>query len=162
MAQAKRKIVLKKKEGTKKNPVKKLTEEELAKIQEEQDKIDAKKAEEEAKKEEENAGTTGNENNPSEGQWPEEDEVQGDVERKARNIIWDIGGSVIVKPQWRIRFEAQVAPVPMFKLPEDIRRYLQTHWLTSDVYKRDKEWLEKHNVDMEMVEKLKRFLTEKL
>ena len=78
------------------------------------------------------------------------------------DIIGDVGGSKIIKPQWRIRFEAQVAPVPMFMLPEDIRRYLQSHWLSSDVFKKDKEWLEKHNVDMKMVEKLKKFLTERL
>lgn len=47
-------------------------------------------------------------------------------------------------------------------LPDEIRRYLINHGLTSDVYKKDKEWLEKHHVDMEMVEKLKQFLTERL
>ena len=50
----------------------------------------------------------------------------------------------------------------MFMLPEDIRRWLMSNGLTSDVYTKDKEWLEKHNVDMEMVEKLKKFLTERL
>ena len=88
--------------------------------------------------------------------------VQSEIEKQAQNIIGDVGGSKIVKPVWRIKFEAQVAPVPMFMLPEDIRRYLQSHWLSSDVFKKDKEWLEKHNVDMEMVEKLKKFLTERL
>lgn len=47
-------------------------------------------------------------------------------------------------------------------LPADIRRYLQSNGLSSDVFKKDKEWLEKHNVDMEMVDKLKKFLTERL
>jgi hypothetical protein len=47
-------------------------------------------------------------------------------------------------------------------LPDDIRRYLVSHGLNSNVYKMDKEWLEKHNVDPEMVEKLKKFLTERL
>lgn len=92
----------------------------------------------------------------------ETNNVQSEIEKQAQNIIGDVGGSKIVKPVWRIKFEAQVAPVPMFMLPEDIRRYLQSHWLSSDVFKKDKEWLEKHNVDMEMVEKLKKFLTERL
>ena len=69
---------------------------------------------------------------------------------------------MVEKPKGRIVFEAQVAPYPMFKLPDDIRRYLINNGLTSDVYKRDKERLEKHHVDMEMVEKLKKFLTERL
>jgi hypothetical protein len=47
-------------------------------------------------------------------------------------------------------------------LPADIRSYLVSHGLTTEVYKKDKEWLEKHNVDMKMVEKLKKFLTERL
>jgi arsenate reductase-like glutaredoxin family protein len=47
-------------------------------------------------------------------------------------------------------------------LPVEIKRYLQSHGFSSDLYKKDKEWLEKHNVDMEMVDKLKKFLTERL
>ena len=81
---------------------------------------------------------------------------------KKSKVIWDIGWTKVEKPVWRIKFEAQVAPYPMFKLPADIRQYLINHWLTTDVYKKDKEWLEKHNVDMKMVEKLKQFLTEVL
>lgn len=81
---------------------------------------------------------------------------------KKSKVIWDIGWTKVEKPVWRIKFEAQVAPYPLFMLPEDIRRYLISHGLTSEVYKKDKEWLEKHNVDMEIVEKLKKFLTEKL
>ena len=88
--------------------------------------------------------------------------VPTEVEKQAQNVIGDVGGSKIVKPVWRIKFEAQVAPVPMFMLPADIRRYLQSNGLSSDVFKKDKEWLEKHNVDMEMVDKLKKFLTERL
>ena len=83
-------------------------------------------------------------------------------ELKKDKVLWEIWGSVVTKPKWRIVFEAQVAPFPMFKLPEDLRRYLVSKGLTTDVYKMDKEWLEKHNVDMEMIEKLKKFLTEKL
>lgn len=81
---------------------------------------------------------------------------------KKSKVIWDIGWTKVEKPVWRIKFEAQVAPYPLFMLPEEIRRYLISHGLTSEVYKKDKEWLEKHNVDMEIVEKLKKFLTEKL
>ena len=81
--------------------------------------------------------------------------------KKAR-VIGDVGGSIISKPQGRIKFEAQVAAFPMYRVPEDIRQYLINKWLTTDVYKKSKEWLEKHHVDLEIVEKLKKFLTEKL
>lgn len=94
----------------------------------------------------------------------EEMSVEEVVEPKKseKKIMWTIWGTSVEKPIGRIKFEAQVAPYPLFRLPEDIRRYLINHGLTSDVYKRDKERLEKHNVDMEIVEKLKKFLTERL
>ena len=82
--------------------------------------------------------------------------------KSSDEVIGTIWGAKVSKPKGRIKFEAQVAPYPMFKLPADIRQYLINHWLTTDVYKKDKEWLEKHNVDMKMVEKLKQFLTEVL
>lgn len=88
--------------------------------------------------------------------------VQESIEKQAQKIIGDVGGSIVSKPQWRIKFEAQVAPFPLFMLPADIRSYLVSHGFTTEVYKKDKEWLEKHNVDMEMIEKLKKFLTERL
>ena len=47
-------------------------------------------------------------------------------------------------------------------LPAEIRDYLVKRGFTSNLYKKDKEWLEKHHVDMEIVEKLKKFLTERL
>ena len=81
---------------------------------------------------------------------------------KKSKVIWDIGWTKVEKSVWRIRFEAQVAPYPLFMLPEDIRKYLIRNGFTSNIYLKDKEWLEKHNVDMEIVEKLKQFLTERL
>jgi hypothetical protein len=81
---------------------------------------------------------------------------------KKSKVIWDIGWTKVEKPVWRIKFEAQVAPYPLFMLPEEIRKYLIKKWFNSEIYKKDKEWLEKHNVDMEIVEKLKKFLTERL
>lgn len=85
--------------------------------------------------------------------------IESVIEDEAWRVIWDIGGTVVRQPRGRIRFEAQVAPVPMFKMPPEIRRYLVSHWLTTDVWRKDKEWLEKHNVDPVMVKKLKDFLT---
>lgn len=81
---------------------------------------------------------------------------------KKSKVIGEIGWTQVEKPVWRIRFEAQVAPYPLFMLPEDIRKYLIKKGFNSEIYKKDKEWLEKHNVDMEIVEKLKQFLTERL
>lgn len=81
------------------------------------------------------------------------------VEKSSDRIIWNIWNTVVAKPKGKIVFEAQVAPVPLFKLPADIRQYLINNGFTSDVYKKDKERLEKHWADMEMINRLKDFLT---
>jgi len=78
---------------------------------------------------------------------------------KWEKIIWNVWNTVVAKPKGRIAFEAQVAPVPLFRLPADIRQYLINNGFSSDVYKKDKERLEKHNADMEMINRLKDFLT---
>lgn len=67
--------------------------------------------------------------------------------------------TTVQPPKWRIMFEAQVAPVPMFKLPDEIRRYLESNWFPTTIWQWDKEKLEKRHVDMKMVEKLKAFLS---
>lgn len=78
-------------------------------------------------------------------------------------LKWEIVGSkwrtTVQPPKWRIMFEAQVAPVPLFKLPDEIRRYLESNWLPTTIWQRNKEKLEKRHVDMKMVEKLKAFLS---
>ena len=74
-------------------------------------------------------------------------------------IVWNWTRTVVQQPRGRIKFEAQVAAVPLFKLPDDIRRYLVSNWLPTTVWQWDKEKLEKRNVDVKMVEKLKKFLS---
>ena len=74
-------------------------------------------------------------------------------------IVWNWTRTVFKQPKGRIKFEAQLATVPMFKLPEEIRRYLISNGLPTTVWKWDKEKLESRNVDMTMVEKLKKFLS---
>ena len=88
------------------------------------------------------------------------EEVKEEVKKiQKREVMWTIWGTEITKPKWRIVFEAQMWAYPMYRLPEEIRKYLVKKWLTTEVWKKDKEWLEKHHVDLEMVKKLKEFLT---
>lgn len=87
-------------------------------------------------------------------------EVVGMTKSQVRwEIVWTKWRTTVQQPRWRIKFEAQVANVPLFKLPEDIRRYLVSNWLPTSVWKWDKERLEKKKVDMNMVNKLKEFLS---
>ncbi len=114
-------------------------------------------------KNEENVGTTVVENEISNEVENEltniQQEVKNEQTENTQNIMWTVWTNAVVRPKWQIKFEAQVAPVPMFKVPADIRQYLINNGLTTDVRRKDKEWLEKHNVDMKMVAKLKNFLT---
>lgn len=77
-------------------------------------------------------------------------------------IVWNGTKTTVTKPKWTISFEAQQASVPMFMIPADIRQYLINKWFGTNVWRRDKEWLEKHGADMKMIEKLKQFLSGRL
>ena len=48
----------------------------------------------------------------------------------------------------------------MYQLPEDIQQYLKNMCFGTNVYLMDKKWLEKHNADMEMINKLKQYISE--
>ena len=51
-------------------------------------------------------------------------------------------------------------PVPMYKLPEDIRKYLLRRGFGTNVWEKSDEWLDRHHADKEMIEKLKKFISE--
>ena len=86
-----------------------------------------------------------------------------EVEKQMEKLQDEIG-----KANWNpvhqqsgfIRTQQLTSPIPMYKLPADIQQYLKNHCFGTDVYKKGKEWLEKHNADMEMIEKLKKFISE--
>lgn len=59
-----------------------------------------------------------------------------------------------------IKTVALRTPIPMYKLPEKFKTYLQNMWFGTNVYEKDKEWLEKHGADMEIINELKQYLSE--
>lgn len=59
-----------------------------------------------------------------------------------------------------IKMKAVRWPISHRELPEDIQRWLRNKWYGTNIYTKDKEWLEKHNVDMGMIEKLKKFISD--
>lgn len=91
--------------------------------------------------------------------YQDEEKILLDKNDVRGEIVWNGTSTTVVAPKGRIRFEAQVSAIPMFKIPADIRQYLINKWFSTNVWKKDKEWLEKHWADMEMIEKLKKFLT---
>lgn len=59
-----------------------------------------------------------------------------------------------------IKTKVLKTPLCLYELPEDIRRYLTNKGWGTNVYLKGEEWLVKHNADMNMIEKLKKFISE--
>ena len=123
------------------------------------------KIEENEVKNEENVGTTVVENEINNEIEAELENVQAETKNepkwKAKNdVVWTVWWtSVHMQPRW-IRFQKFDAPVPMFMIQdEELRSYLVTKGFWTNVYQKDKEWLESHWADMEMIERLKRYVT---
>ena len=119
-------------------------------------------------KNEENVGTTVVENeinNEIENeltniQHETENEQTGNKKKVKNDVVWTVWWtSVHMQARW-IRFQKFDAPVPMFMIQdEELRSYLVTKGFWTNVYQKDKEWLESHWADMEMIERLKRYVT---
>lgn len=119
-------------------------------------------------KNEENAGTTVVENEINNEIESELTNIQQETEneqtankKKAKSdVVWTIWWTnVHMQARW-IRFQKFDAPVPMFMIKDDeLRNYLVTKGFWTNVYQKDKEWLESHWADMEMIERLKRYVT---
>ena len=119
-------------------------------------------------KNEENVGTTVVENeinNEIENeltniQHETENEQTGNKKKVKNDVVWTVWWtSVHMQARW-IRFQKFDAPVPMFMIKdEELRSYLVTKGFWTNVYQKDKEWLESHWADMEMIERLKRYVT---
>lgn len=91
----------------------------------------------------------------------EAENEQTENKKKVKNdVVWTVWWtSVHMQPRW-IRFQKFDAPVPMFMIQdEELRSYLVTKGFWTNVYQKDKEWLESHWADMEMIERLKRYVT---
>lgn len=47
-----------------------------------------------------------------------------------------------------------------YELPENIRKYLNNRWWWANVIEKDEEWLVKRKANMEIIEELKKYLSE--
>ena len=82
----------------------------------------------------------------------EEEPVKSDV-------IWKIKGGKAVHQKGFLRMKAVRWPIDKSKLPEDIQKWLTNKGYGTNIYLRSKEELEKRHVDLEMVQKLKDFIS---
>ena len=87
-----------------------------------------------------------------------EDVVEEEI--KPTDEIWKINWTPVYQGSAFIKTESYATPVPMYKLPVDIQKYLRNMWFGTNVYKESKERLEKHWADMKMIEALKKFISE--
>lgn len=94
--------------------------------------------------------------NPTEDQLNKEiNKVGKMMEKKEEVKVFQVH-----QAKWFIRTKAYRTPIPMYKLPPDIRQYLLNKGFGTNVWEKDKAWLEKHKADMEMIERLKKFISE--
>ena len=74
--------------------------------------------------------------------------------------IWKANWNPVFQKSWFIKTKVLKNPIPMFLLPEKFRTYLRSKGFWTNVYEKDKEWLEKHGADMEIINELKVYLSE--
>ena len=85
-------------------------------------------------------------------------DILNNLEEKME-IIGKVKSPVLQKSAF-IKTKALTTPVCLYELPEDIRQYLINMGFGTNVYEKGEEWLIKHNADMKMIEKLKKFISE--
>ena len=84
-------------------------------------------------------------------------EIQA-VEEKME-VLGKVKSPVFQKSSF-IKTKAHNSPVCLYELPEDIRTYLTNMWWWSNVYEKWEERLVRHWANMDMIEKLKKFISE--
>lgn len=91
----------------------------------------------------------------------EETEIDEAIKKveKSMNVIWNVRKPIFQK-SWFIKTREQRWVIPLYQLPEDLRKYLTDMGFGTNVYEMWEEWLIKHNADMEKIEELKKFISE--
>lgn len=90
-----------------------------------------------------------------------EEKLEKEIKHVAEEmtVIWHVRNKVYQKSSF-IKTKTLKTHPTLNQLPDDIRRYLTNKWWWSNVYLKWEEWLLKHKADMNMIEKLKKFLSD--
>ena len=70
-------------------------------------------------------------------------------------------GSEVHQKNGHLKIKAIRWPISKRELPEDIRKWLTNKGYGTNIYLKSKEELERRNVDLKMVDKLKKFISER-
>lgn len=94
-----------------------------------------------------------------------DDEVSAKIDKEIEKVEekMEVLGKVrtpVYQKSSFIKTKAYNTPVCLYELPEDIRTYLTNMWWWTNVYEKWEEWLIRHWADMNMIEKLKKFISE--
>ena len=95
---------------------------------------------------------------------PEEKAPEVKEEPKAEKdvVIGSLkGGKDVHQKNTYVKVKSVRGPIHKRELPEDIQKWLTNKGYGTNVYLESKEWLEKHNVDPVMLEKLKKFINDR-
>lgn len=87
------------------------------------------------------------------------EEVKEEPKEEKDDVIGQLKGGKQVHQGWFLKFKAVRWPVDKSKLPEDIQKWLTNKGYGTNIYLRSKEELEKKHVDLDMVQKLKDFIS---
>ena len=82
--------------------------------------------------------------------------------KKETRVIWSLKwGSAVHQKNGHLKIKAIRWPISKRELPEDIRKWLTNKGYGTNIYLKSKEELEKRHVDLKMVDKLKKFISER-
>lgn len=87
------------------------------------------------------------------------EEVKEEPKEEKDDVIGQLKGGKQVHQGGFLKFKAVRWPVDKSKLPEDIQKWLTNKGYGTNIYLRSKEELEKKHVDLDMVQKLKDFIS---
>jgi hypothetical protein len=91
----------------------------------------------------------------------EEVKEEKKVEKKSDVIGQLKGGKEVHQPGQHLKIKSVRAPIQKKDLPKDLQRWLTNKGYGTNVYLESKEWLEKHHVDLDKVEELKKFISDR-
>lgn len=82
--------------------------------------------------------------------------------KKGTRVIWSLKwGNDVHQKNGHLKIKAIRWPISKRELPEDIRKWLTNKGYGTNIYLKSKEELEKRKVDLKMVDKLKKFISER-